>query len=80
MRKRHNNRGRLFRRSTRGGKSPFVGTLRLAGVDYQLEAWPRKDRRGRRCFSLSVKPGPRAKPRAHKLTADAIAQTWRPGR
>lgn len=51
------NRGALFKNDKKNPNWPdYKGSLNVAGIDYWLSAWIKKDKNGATYMSLSVKP------------------------
>ena len=53
----NSNRGALFKNDKKNPNWPdYKGSLNVAGIDYWLSAWLKKDKNGNTYMSLNVKP------------------------
>lgn len=53
------NRGALFKNDKEGGNPnwpDYRGSINVAGSDFWLDAWLKKDKKGKTYMSLSIKP------------------------
>lgn len=69
------NRGALHKNDKQGNeKRPdYTGTINVAGADYQLSAWIKSSKAGKKYMSLSVKPKPEGDRRPERGHPDPMS-------